>query len=197
MKQIIEIKAHGICAILLLFAVETQAGTATFSRDAAGRLTSANYSNGNTHGYTFDNAGNLTKSTAVAPGGVVNPDSDNDGLPDAWEQQYFNTLARNGTGDFDNDGSTDAAEYAAGTLPNNANSALRLFPNPAVSGGGVTVQWQAVPGKTYRLVYKNSLNDLNWTPVPGDVAAGSTTGTKADTSAAGQPERLYQVQVVQ
>ncbi len=185
-----------LLALCLAAPFPLAAGSVTFTRDAAGRLTAANYSNGNAHGYTFDAAGNLTKGTATAPGGVINPDSDGDGLPDAWEQQYFGTLARNGTGDFDSDGFLDAAEYAAGTLPNNAGSALRLFPNPAVSGGGVTVQWEAVPGKTYRLVYKNSLNDLNWTPVPGDIPAGSTTALKSDTSAAGQPARLYQVQLM-
>jgi len=30
-------------------------------------------------------------------------DSDGDGLPDGWELAYFNTLERDGTGDFDGD----------------------------------------------------------------------------------------------
>ena len=181
---------------VMLTSINGIAGTAIFTRDAAGRLTGANYANGNAHGYTFDAAGNLTKGTATAPGGIVNPDSDGDGLPDAWEQQYFNTLARNGTGDFDNDGSTDAAEYAAGTLPNDPNSALRLLPNPAIAGGGVTVQWQSVVGKKYRLQYKNALGDADWTDVPGDVTAVSTTGSKTDGTAPGQPTRFYRVRFI-
>jgi hypothetical protein len=42
-------------------------------------------------------------------------DSDNDGLPDAWELKHFNTLANSGTGDNDTggaDGLTNAQEYA-------------------------------------------------------------------------------------
>lgn len=44
-------------------------------------------------------------------------DSDDDGLLDAWETQYFGDLSRNGLGDFDQDGLTDMAEHDAGTDP--------------------------------------------------------------------------------
>lgn len=48
---------------------------------------------------------------------IANPDTDNDGLADEWEMTHFETLARDGTGDFDNDLATDAEEYAAGSNP--------------------------------------------------------------------------------
>jgi hypothetical protein len=57
-------------------------------------------------------------------------DSDGDGLPDAWEQQYFMSLAETGGGDPDNDGATNAQEYAAGTDPTDPAS---------VPGGGAAV----------------------------------------------------------
>lgn len=44
-------------------------------------------------------------------------DKDGDGMADAWEMQYFGTLARDGTGDVDNDGSTDLNEFLSGTNP--------------------------------------------------------------------------------
>lgn len=44
-------------------------------------------------------------------------DTDDDGMPDGWEWRTFNTFVRDGTGDFDGDGTTDAAEYSAGTDP--------------------------------------------------------------------------------
>ena len=50
-------------------------------------------------------------------------DDDNDGIFDNWEIDNFGDItSTDGTGDADNDGSTDAQEYAAGTDPNNADS---------------------------------------------------------------------------
>lgn len=47
-------------------------------------------------------------------------DSDSDGMADDYEMAYFGTLSRNGTGDFDGDGVSDADEYSAGRHPNSA-----------------------------------------------------------------------------
>jgi hypothetical protein len=70
----------------------------------------------------------------TAGGGTLPPpppppsgDTDGDGLPDAWEQQYFGDLNQAGGGDPDGDGATNAQEYAAGTDPTAA---------PPPSGGG-------------------------------------------------------------
>ncbi len=41
--------------------------------------------------------------------------SDGDALPDEWEFRTFGSLDRDGNGDFDGDGLTDAQEFAAGT----------------------------------------------------------------------------------
>ncbi|MBK1829919.1 sulfatase-like hydrolase/transferase [Verrucomicrobiaceae bacterium R5-34] len=51
-----------------------------------------------------------------------NTDSDNDGLPDAWEYLYFQDLDENANGNPDNDGVDNAAEHAAGTKPNDPDS---------------------------------------------------------------------------
>jgi plastocyanin len=50
-------------------------------------------------------------------------DEDTDGLPDAWERQYFGSTTHSGTSDPDGDGVTNAVELADGTLPNDVNSA--------------------------------------------------------------------------
>jgi hypothetical protein len=44
-------------------------------------------------------------------------DSDADGMPDVWEQQFFGSLSNNGLGDSDGDGLTDHEEYVNGTDP--------------------------------------------------------------------------------
>ncbi|MFN7140496.1 MAG: hypothetical protein ACK4UN_14255, partial [Limisphaerales bacterium] len=63
-----------------------------------------------------------------------------------------------------------------------------------VTGAGtsnVTVTWSAVNGTTYRLQYKNSLNDASWTDLPPVVASGSTASA-TDTTAGGNA-RFYRV----
>lgn len=52
----------------------------------------------------------------------VSSDSDNDGMPDDWEMQYFGTLDRDGTGDFDGDGISDLDEYLNNTDPASSNA---------------------------------------------------------------------------
>jgi hypothetical protein len=48
---------------------------------------------------------------------VGDVDSDADGLPDWWEQQYFGNLSHNGTEDADGDGLTNLQEYQQGRNP--------------------------------------------------------------------------------
>jgi alpha-tubulin suppressor-like RCC1 family protein/predicted small metal-binding protein len=49
--------------------------------------------------------------------GKYHGDTDLDGLPDAWEMQYFGNLTHNGNEDADGDGLTNLQEYQAGTDP--------------------------------------------------------------------------------
>jgi len=49
-------------------------------------------------------------------------DTDNDGMPDAWETSYFTNLSHTGKTDSDGDGYTDLEEFLNGTDPLNAAS---------------------------------------------------------------------------
>ena len=49
-------------------------------------------------------------------------DSDNDGLPDIWEEQFFDNLDQTAEGDPDSDGLNNAEEFEIGTKPDNADS---------------------------------------------------------------------------
>jgi YD repeat-containing protein len=188
---------HGLLCLLLgltvMLAQPLVAGTVVYTHDAAGRLIGAGFSGDKFIGYTYDRAGNLTlrQLTVVASG-----DTDGDGMDDAWEFAYFQTLGRDGTGDFDGDGVSDLAEFLAGTLPNDPTSVLKILPNPTVTGGGVTIQWQSVPGKTYRVQFKNSLNDADWTNVPGDIPASGASASKTDATVLGQLTRFYRVVLI-
>jgi uncharacterized lipoprotein YddW (UPF0748 family) len=110
------------------------------------------------------------------------PDTDNDLLPDSWEQRWFGNLTMAGLATHaDADGLSDHAEYTAGTNPTQSTSGLSLevgwnggqvqfsFPGRAVDAPGYQNAirhyrlestaslapggiWEAVPGFTDRTV---------------------------------------------
>ena len=49
-------------------------------------------------------------------------DTDGDGLPDAWEENFFGDLSNDGTGDEDNDGLTDLEEYENNINPSGTDT---------------------------------------------------------------------------
>jgi hypothetical protein len=49
-------------------------------------------------------------------------DSDGDTLPDDWERRYFGSLDQGASGDPDNDGLSNAAEFAVGSSPTEADT---------------------------------------------------------------------------
>jgi hypothetical protein len=55
--------------------------------------------------------------SARSAGKCLNPDSDNDGLPDSWERQYFGNLSQTASGDYDGDSLTNQQEHTQGTNP--------------------------------------------------------------------------------
>jgi hypothetical protein len=77
-------------------------------------------------------------------------DDDNDGLPNAWEQQYFlnptNALA---SADSDGDGFSNYEEYLADTNPTNRNSFLRITSVQAGPGHSVAITWPSATNRFY------------------------------------------------
>jgi hypothetical protein len=58
---------------------------------------------------------------------ILCPDTDRDGMGDAWEMERFGSLTTSGIGtDKDSDGQSDAAEFAADTNPNDPRESLRF-----------------------------------------------------------------------
>jgi hypothetical protein len=106
-------------------------------------------------------------------------DSDNDNMPDAWEEvNGLNVGVDDSALDKDEDGSTNLMEYRASSDPDNANS----FYLPALVQSGVTstISMQSVLGRNYRLYVSKDLNTWEvWDNISG---TGSTIAFNFDQS---------------
>ncbi|HYG22220.1 MAG TPA: RHS repeat domain-containing protein [Verrucomicrobiae bacterium] len=177
----------GLLAVMTVAAAEF----ATFTYDTAGRLIAINHGSGKGRTYQYDVTGNLKRATDV-----VTADGDGDGMANAWELLYFKTTARDGTGDFDEDGFSDLAEFLAGTNPDDSESLLRMERSVTKTVLQTTVRWNSVSGKTYRVQFKAGLSDIGWNDLPGLVVAAGTNSTKVDITTPGAIQRFYRVEVL-
>ncbi|MBI4327589.1 MAG: lamin tail domain-containing protein, partial [Chloroflexi bacterium] len=62
-----------------------------------------------------------------------------------------------------------------------------------VSEGKAAITWQAVPGKTYSLQYKTSLDDAVWKDLGEPVTAGANRVSREDGTFGAAPQRFYRV----
>jgi hypothetical protein len=120
-----------------------------------------------THALTVDSARFYSDVPAALASRVANgemaliaPDADLDGngLPDAWETRYFGATHDSAASDFDQDGSTNFAEFKAGTDPASADSVLRILKAERTShtaGAGPAIQWQAQAGRNYSVEWSD------------------------------------------
>ncbi|HTI97275.1 MAG TPA: lamin tail domain-containing protein [Dongiaceae bacterium] len=123
---------------------------------------------------------------------ITQTDSDGDHLPDSWELAYFGTLARDGSGDFDGDGLTDAQEFLAGTSPVDAMSYLKL--DLSLDGSGTSLQFHAVAGRSYTVLYREAFGSGNWLRLQDVPASGSDTNvTVTDPGAGKLGSRFYRL----
>lgn len=107
---------------------------------------------GGTFGDRFDVTIDHIRFTtgAFLPNGL---DTDNNGLPDAWEYHYFGVLTgTDPNGDPDGDGANNLKEYMSGTDPGNSASLLRatgLDVESNLTEIRMTLRFDAVPSRGY------------------------------------------------
>src|ERR1035438_3253226 len=134
---------------------------------------------------------NVTPVAALAgktvTGGRLNlarsVDTDNNGLPDWWELQYFGQLTgTNPQADPDGDGASNLAEFLAGTNPTNFNSALRLTARRGPGANVVTLQWPSAAGRYYNLLRSTNLLTGFGTIVQTNLVATPPLNTATDAA---------------
>ncbi|MBK7997373.1 MAG: hypothetical protein IPK15_01225 [Verrucomicrobia bacterium] len=126
-------------------------------------------------------------------GSNSNPDTDGDGMTDAWELDNFGTLARDGSRDFDGDAVSDLKEFLAGTDPKDAGSYLHLTLN-AYDTTSCTIGFRAVAGKSYSVVYRDNFDGGSWlklADIPVRTASGTVSVT--DTNVSSSVIRFYRI----
>jgi hypothetical protein len=120
-------------------------------------------------------------------------DTDGDSMDDDWEVAFFGSLARDGAGDFDGDGARDWQEFRAGTDPTNLGSVLRVLTLTTSGGSPTTLLWSAVPGRRYRVQFKDSIDALAWSEHSFEIVAQFGSASFLDTTAPPGGHRFYRV----
>jgi hypothetical protein len=93
-------------------------------------------------------------------------------------QQPSNQTSELLTLDSDKDGITDELELMAGTDPDDSTSTFKIQ-SFETTENGISLQWSAVAGRTYRV--EESSNLTTWTSVPG-IAPMVITSTQPNAS---------------
>ncbi len=164
-----------LLAILLASATTAAAGEITYAYDSVNRLISATHgTTGSVATFYFDAAHNLKREGRIL-------DSDEDGLPDAWEIEHFGSITvsdGSSSADQDEDGLSDMEEYLTGTDPDNAASGLRGgMPSP--TPGTNTITWTSAANRTYEIDYSTNLLDTSagFSLLASGIDATPTTNT--------------------
>ena len=113
---------------------------------------------------------------------AVNPDTDADNLPDAWEMASFGNLGQTAAGDPDADGTSNRAEYLLGLSPTDGTQAFRATQSAVAPGSSVTLSWPAQDGLAFKVWRSQTLADGSWMEL-GSVTATGTTATFTDMTA--------------
>ena len=107
--------------------------------------------------YDLSNSGAPVALDDLQITGASATDSDNDGLLDAWEIDHFGDLSHTADGDDDGDGTTNQAEYIAGTDPADATSVFHVLSAQPTTKSTVLLRWTAVSGRLYNIYWTSDL----------------------------------------
>lgn len=127
---------------------------------------------------------------------LARDDTDNDSLPDWWEQRHFGGVAAAGRdGDFDGDGSPNFHELTSGTDPKDPSSVFRMRSASRVSPKNIAVRWSGIAGQTYVLERSTNLVNGFTEIVRDDIESTPPLNSITDTNASGAGPFFYRVRL--
>lgn len=117
------------------------------------------------------------------------PDTDDDRLPDDWEQHTMGTLAQSATNDMDGDGLNNLGELIAGTDPDDDADCFRLHIDSV--DGSVQVSLPTIDATEYWFGGKSRFYSLHraaelsnsWESIPGKQDIPASAGTLIHSTA--------------
>ena len=125
-------------------------------------------------------------------------DGNGDGLPDAWQIQYFgsvNALNALPAADPDGDGVSNLQEFHDGTDPTNSADALRITAL-VPAGDDSQVYFTSVSGKYYSLERFDSVSGT-WTNIVDNIPGNGGIQWVKDVGGADSPDPSYRLHVSQ
>ena len=122
---------------------------------------------------------------------LAQPDTDGDGLPDAWELAALGDLRGTMDTDRDRDGFADGVEWKTGLDPLFPDAFARAFPTSA----GVVLEWAGTTGRTFSIERASSVTGP-FTPWKTGLVGTRQLRQETDGIAAGTPgQRYYRLSV--
>jgi len=91
---------------------------------------------------------------------------------------------------------TTTPKRVALTLSTTTNLPPIILSIGAVSLTNVILSWNSVSNLSYRVQYKNSLNDLEWSNQIPDIYSVGTVTSATNSLLGNQPQRFYRVQLI-
>lgn len=120
-------------------------------------------------------------------------DTDNDGLPDDWEQFYFTNLTNTASADFDGDGASNENEFLADTNPTVAASIFRITAFQYAANQS-ELHWPNLPSRRFEINFSDDLT--TWQTVTNPVLLFPTATSVIWSETTNAPNRYFRVRAV-
>jgi hypothetical protein len=200
-QSVRNITVKGLQSLLLLFSgccfTNSLSGAIVqYSYDALNRLSTVAYADNSSFAYSYDAVGNWTTNTVN-----VMVDSDGDGIPDWWMNQYFGHPTgqaadkSRANDDADGDGMTNLQEFLAGTNPTEPGSALRIS-TAVPQGSDMVFTFATATNRQYVLEWTTDLSSGIWTSLPDIISGDGTVQQVRHVGGAGLSQRFYRLRLL-